>query len=73
MARYYFHVYALGKLILPDLIGVELPGTAFAREECSRIIRELIEDDEWRDAAETEHEFRVVDQLGQVVLTVPFV
>ena len=71
MARYYFHIYALGGLILSDPIGLELPWRAFAREECSRIIRELLKDEEWHDA-ENEYEFRVVEQFGQVVVTVPF-
>ena len=44
----------------------------FAREECSTFIQEVLKEEEWRDGFKDGREFRVVDQLGQTVLAVPF-
>jgi hypothetical protein len=72
MPHYYFHIWSREGLLMEDPIGLELSGLTSARDESLRIIREVLSAREWLDGLARGHEIRVLDQMGHVVLTVPF-
>jgi hypothetical protein len=72
MPHYYFHIWGREGLLMEDPIGLELSGLTPARQESLRIIREVLSAREWLDGLARGHEILVLDQMGHVVLTVPF-
>jgi hypothetical protein len=71
MPAYYFHVRDRGTLIRdPD--GIELPDLSSARDECRKLILSVLQDEQPNDEFSAGREFQVEDELGRVVLTVPF-
>ena len=71
MPKYFFHVRDHDALI-EDQEGIELPGLEAVLEECRRIVQEVLDEEQWRDDLTAGRAFEIVDELGRVVLTVPF-
>jgi Domain of unknown function (DUF6894) len=69
--RYFFHVRVNGELIM-DSDGLELSDSYRARDECSRAVRQLIDEDEGSELTPPEFEFYVVDDAGRIVAVIPF-
>jgi hypothetical protein len=59
MPRYFFNVQNGGELI-QDPDGVELPSLELVREECAKVIREVLEEQEWPHQRGSDSEFRIV-------------
>ena len=71
MPKYFFHVRDHDALIA-DQEGIELSGLEAVLEECRRIVREVLDEEQWRDDLTAGRRFEIVDELGRVVVTVPF-
>jgi hypothetical protein len=71
MPIYFFHVRDRGELIA-DQEGLELPDLHGAIEECRRLVREVLDEEQWRGERTASRTFEIVDELGRVVLTIPF-
>ena len=71
MPKYFFHVRDHDALIA-DQEGIELSGPEAVLEECRRIVREVLDEEQWRDDLTAGRRFEIVDELGRVVVTVPF-
>ena len=72
MARYFFHIRSGGR-VLKDQEGVELSGdSANASRAWRRAIIQVNNSFEGLPEGSAEWEFEVVDDRGQIVLTVPF-
>jgi hypothetical protein len=72
MPHYFFHVRDRGQLI-EDTDGVPLSGPVSARLEWGRIIRSILSEEQWRESITEDREFLVANELGQIILVVPFV
>jgi hypothetical protein len=71
MPKYFFHVRDHGELVRdPD--GLDLPALDAVAEECRNMVREVLGEEEWRDELTADRAFEIVDELGRVVLIVPF-
>jgi hypothetical protein len=71
MPRYFFHVRD-GETVIPDDRGVDLPNLDDALEQCRRVVREVLNETENRDKLTADRQFEIVDELGRLVLTIPF-
>jgi hypothetical protein len=71
MPRYFFHVRAGGDLIR-DADGLELPGPEYVNEQSLKALTNLIAEEDARSDVPANFEFQVVDELGKIVLILPF-
>ena len=71
MPKYFFHVRHHAGLI-EDRDGLELPDLEAVIEECRRIVREVLDEEQWRDDLAADRKFEIVDELGRVAFTIPF-
>jgi hypothetical protein len=72
MPRYFFHVYEAGLEVQHDRQGLELADLSGARAACAQFVAEVLAESEFRDLLSADREFRVFDESGKLVLTVPF-
>jgi hypothetical protein len=71
VARYYFHIRDNDTLIRdPD--GLELPDLASVQTECRRVIAAVLSEEQMDELPSADRDFRIEDEIGRVVLTVPF-
>ena len=70
MPRYFFHVRDGDELIL-DHEGLELPDPEVL-DECRSVVREVLHEDEHRAELVAGRQFEIVDELGRLVVTIPF-
>jgi hypothetical protein len=71
MPRYFFHVRDGDELIL-DREGLDLPDLESAADECRRLVRAVLNEDQFRALLTPGRKFEVVDELGRLVLIIPF-
>jgi hypothetical protein len=71
MPRYFFHVRDGDDLIL-DREGLELPDLDSALEECRSLVRTVLNEDQHRAILSPGRQFEIVDELGRLVLVIPF-
>ena len=71
MATYYFHIRDSDTLVRdPD--GLDLPDLASARTECRRVIAAVLNEEQLDELPSGSREFQIEDEIGRIVLTVPF-
>ena len=72
MPRYFFHVRDGDELILLDREGLELPNHEFVPSACQSMVRELLNEDQYRAELLPGRQFEIVDEQGHLVLIIPF-
>jgi hypothetical protein len=71
MPRFFFHVQ-YGDQLIRDLDGVVISNPEAVRDECRKILEEALQEEGWRGDLRKDRALKVVDELGRVVVTVPF-
>lgn len=71
MPRYFFHIRD-GIDLLTDRNGIELPEASLAIDECCRLIREVLEEEEWEEEISSDRSFLIMDERGRTVAVLPF-
>ena len=72
MPRYFFHVRDGDELILLDPEGLELPNHESVPSACESLVREVLDEDQYRAELLPGRQFEVVDGQGRLVLIIPF-
>ena len=71
MPRYFFHVRDGDELIL-DPEGLELPNHESVPSACHGLVREVLDEDQYRAELLDDRQFEIVDEQGRLVLNIPF-
>ena len=71
MPRYFFHVRDGDELIL-DPEGLELPNHGSVPSACQSLVREVLDEDQYRAELLDGRQFEIVDEQGRLVLIIPF-
>lgn len=71
MPRFFFHIHGGGDVIA-DEEGADLPSLADVHAEARQTVLELLADAEILGTSWTGCWFEIADEVGQVLLTIPF-
>jgi hypothetical protein len=72
MRIYFFHVRDGDELILLDPEGLELANHESVPSVWQSSVRELLDEDQYRDELLDGRQFEIVDEQGRIVLIIPF-